>query len=153
MTPKSVIITGAGKGIGYATLSACVAKGFDVHACDINAELLAALKEQFNTAVSTHCFDVADYDAVTKFFSTLDKKPSYLVNNAGIYPARNILDYSPDEMKVVFNTNVLGAAYMTQAFARPLIANKIEGVIVNVASVAQYGSAASIMGFTGTKIM
>lgn len=146
MTQGSVIITGAGKGIGYATLCACVAGGFEVLACDVNPELLAALRKQFSTAVSTHCFDVADHDAVTKFFAALDTKPSHLVNNAGIYPGRNILDYSPDEMKAVFNTNVLGAAYMTQAFARPLIESKSEGVIVNVASVAQYGSADAIYG-------
>ncbi len=146
MRQKSVIITGAGKGIGRATLSACLAGGFDVLACDINAELLAALREQFGTAISTHCFDVADHDAVTKFYAALDTKPNYLVNNAGIYPARNILDYAPDEMKAVFNTNVLGPAYMTQAFARPLMENKSEGVIVNVASVAQYGSADAIYG-------
>ncbi len=146
MTQRSVIITGAGKGIGYATLCACVAGGFDVLACDVNPQLLAAVQEKFTTAVSTHCFDVADHAAVAEFFAALDTRPNYLVNNAGIYPARNILDYSPEEMNAVFDINVLGAAFMTQAFARPLIQNKSEGVIVNVASVAQYGSADAIYG-------
>ncbi len=146
MAQKRVVITGAAKGIGYATLSACVDAGFEVLACDVDAELLVALREQFSTGVSTHCFDVSDYDAVTKFFSELDAKPTHLVNNAGVYPARNILDYSPKEMNEVFSINVLGAAYMTQAFARPLMESKSEGVIVNVASVAQYGSADAIYG-------
>lgn len=141
-----MIITGAGKGIGYATLRACVDAGYEVLACDINAELLAALREQFNTGVSTHCFDVGDYTAVRKFFSGLNTRPTYLVNNAGIYPARSILDYSAEEMQGVLSTNVLGSAYMTQGFARPLIESKTKGVIVNLASVAQYGGSDAIYG-------
>lgn len=141
---KSVIITGAGKGIGRAIARACAAEGYTVHACDKDAALL----QDLGSGVQGHVLDVSDFSAVEQFFQKFDDKnrPAALVNNAGIYPARNILDYTPGQMEGVFGVNVLGAMYCTQLFARPLVEGKREGVIVNLASVAQYGSADAVYG-------
>jgi 3-oxoacyl-[acyl-carrier protein] reductase len=62
--------------------------------------------------------------------------PTVLVNNAGIYLARDFLDTNPEEFDDVMASNVKSAFLCSQAFARRLSAGGLCGSIVNVASVS-----------------
>lgn len=146
---KGVIVTGAGRGIGKAIVAQSIADGFHVFACDKNAALLPPLANEFKGKVTTVELDVTDYNAVNKFmarFKSADETPDRLVNNAGIYPAKSILQYTPEEIESVLAVNVKGVIYFTQAFARPFVQAKKNAVIVNIASVAQYGGFDAVYG-------
>jgi 3-oxoacyl-[acyl-carrier protein] reductase len=68
------------------------------------------------------------------------------VNNAGIYPAKNIFDYTFEEMEQVYKVNVFGSIYFTRFFAEPLMKQKKKGVIVNMASTSECGGSDPVYG-------
>ena len=76
------------------------------------------------------------------------------MNNAGIYLAKNILDYQPDEIDQVLNINIKGSIYFSQMFGRFKLQNKQEGVIVNMSSVSGLeGSSDAIYGLSKAAIL
>lgn len=76
--------------------------------------------------------------------------PGILVNNAGIYEARDFLDYDAESYGRVFDINA-GAAFCTRALARRLIAAGRPGSVINVASISgQSGSPEAAYGASKT---
>ncbi|WP_255259710.1 SDR family NAD(P)-dependent oxidoreductase [Lentibacillus sp. CBA3610] len=160
---RKIIITGAGSGIGKAIVKECLRHQASVIACDINEQSLNDLKKQLtnrNDALHTYQLDVSNYKEVSNFFEYIKANHSdveSLVNNAGIYLAKSILDYPVDEIDDVLDINVKGYIYFSQLFARLMFRQQREGVITNITSVsgmegssdAIYGSSkAAILGLT-----
>jgi len=153
MLKKTVIVTGAGNGIGKAITKRCLEDGFRVLACDVNVESLASLKQLFrNEDLSVFAVDVSDNSQVLNFFDQLTKEkeqPAYLVNNAGIYLGKSIFDYSVAEIQRVIHVNCCGAIYFSQQFAKIVIPAGRMGVIVNMSSVAgEEGSSDAVYGLS-----
>jgi NAD(P)-dependent dehydrogenase (short-subunit alcohol dehydrogenase family) len=59
-----------------------------------------------------------------------------LVNNSGVSKQGRITDVTPDDYDFVMDTNTKGAFFVAQAAAKDMIARKVAGRIVNIASVA-----------------
>ncbi|MDT3427035.1 3-oxoacyl-[acyl-carrier protein] reductase [Paenibacillus forsythiae] len=77
-----------------------------------------------------------------------------LVNNAGIYLARSILDYQEDEIDKVMDINIKGAVYFSQLFGRRMLRNRQKGTIVNMSSVSgMEGSSDAIYGLTKAALL
>lgn len=77
-----------------------------------------------------------------------------LVNNAGIYLGRNLLDYSTQEIDRVIDINVKGAIYFSQYFGKLTFGHKRKGVIVNISSISgQEGSSDAIYGASKAAIL
>ncbi|MEK4513251.1 SDR family oxidoreductase [Paenibacillus anaericanus] len=159
---RIVIVTGAASGIGREVVTQCLLEGASVIACDINEHSLDDLKRSTadHLVLYTYPLDVSNYDEVALFFDYVKAEhPNIngLVNNAGIYLAKNILDYQAEEIDQVLNINVKGFIYFSQMFGRLLMNSQREGIIVNMSSVsgiegssdAIYGSSkAAILGLT-----
>jgi len=160
---RKVIITGAASGIGKAIVKECLSHQASVIACDINEQSLNDLKKQLinnNGELHTYQLDVSNYKEVANFFDYIEANHydvESLVNNAGIYLAKSILDYPVDEIDDVLNINVKGYIYFSKLFARLMFNKQHQGVIVNMTSVsgmegssdAIYGSSkAAILGLT-----
>lgn len=164
---RKVIITGAASGIGKEIVKQCLQEGASVIACDINEKALQELKWSMDNHYVLHTYqlDVSKYEEVTKFFVYVETEHSdvdSLVNNAGIYLAKNILDYQADQIDKVLDVNVKGFIYFSQMFGRKLLKSQRKGVIVNMSSVsgmegssdAIYGlSKAAILGLTKSNAM
>ena len=88
---RSVFITGAAAGIGYATALAFAARGYTVGAYDLDEVGLTTLAERIRgtggTVLTGH-LDVTDYDEmtarVTEFAQANGNRLDVMVNNAGI---------------------------------------------------------------------
>lgn len=65
---KTAIVTAAAQGIGRAVAERLVAEGANVHASDLNGEVLSTLK---GAEIST--LDAADHDAVSAYFEQFDR--------------------------------------------------------------------------------
>jgi NAD(P)-dependent dehydrogenase (short-subunit alcohol dehydrogenase family) len=138
---KTVVITGANKGIGHEVARQLAAKGFHVFVGARNVKAGRRAAEGIGKKCGKATFleiDVADNDSVTKAareFSNIEDHLDVLVNNAGIVADGDeaILEVSDDLLRQTWETNALGPLRVTRAFASLLQKSKAPRVI-NVSS-------------------
>jgi NAD(P)-dependent dehydrogenase (short-subunit alcohol dehydrogenase family) len=124
-----VLITGCSTGFGRATTIECTKRGHEVIATARRPETLGDLD-----CVAKLALDVDD-DASVAAAVAAAGRIDVLVNNAGFGIAGPIESSPLDEVRRLFDTNVLGAARMIQAVL-PQMRERGDGVIVNVTSLA-----------------
>jgi NAD(P)-dependent dehydrogenase (short-subunit alcohol dehydrogenase family) len=141
--PRSVIVTGAGHGIGNAIAEAFAANGDAVTLADrdpTRAEAVAAeIHQQTGSRaipVQTDVRDVASVEAMVETSVSEFGAIDVLVNNAGIYPSSLVVDMTDAEWDAVFDTNVKGTFLVSRAVARRMIARGAGGRIVNLTSAS-----------------
>jgi NAD(P)-dependent dehydrogenase (short-subunit alcohol dehydrogenase family) len=138
---KTVLITGANKGIGHEVARQLAAKGFHVFVGARNAKAGRKAAEDIAKKCGKATFleiDVADNDSVTtaaREFSNIADHLDVLVNNAGIIVDGDdaILEISDDLFRKTIETNTLGPLRVTRAFA-PLLRRSKAPRVVNVSS-------------------
>jgi len=150
---KTIIITGAAGGIGSAITNHCLQDGASVLGCDQNQLGLIDLQEKVqNKKLSTFQVDVSSYSEVEVFFKKIVRdfpQTDCLVNNAGIYFGKDILDYSAEQINKVISVNIKGAIYFSQFFGKYFSGPKGFKSIVNISSVSgQEGSSDAIYGLS-----
>ncbi len=139
--PRTIVITGAGSGLGRAMALAWAREGFEVGVCDIDmegaAETLEMVRRACGTGEVNRC-DVRDPDAVQAmaghFFDAWGKV-GILVNNAGVADAGCVGDIPLENWKRTIDTSLWGAVYGCHAFL-PRMKAQGGGHIVNTASAA-----------------
>lgn len=138
---KSVIVTGGGSGIGLATAKWALEREATVLLLDANGtaldEVCAALgehQERVHTAPVNILEKTAVEEALRTFAGLPNRSLYGLVNSAGIARNTPFLETSPEEMRQVFDVNVVGSVLVAQCFTRLL--SQAGGAIVNVASVS-----------------
>lgn len=134
------VITGGGKGIGFAIAERFVAEGAKVVLAGIDGDLAKRSAEQLGgagTAIGVAC-DVTDPDAVqaaietaTGEFGSLD----VMVNNAGITRDATMRKMTLDDFEAVLDVHVKGAWLGTRA-AAAVMREQGSGSIVNVSSIS-----------------
>jgi NAD(P)-dependent dehydrogenase (short-subunit alcohol dehydrogenase family) len=126
MSPKkSVVVTGASTGIGWAVAQVLTQRGFHVFGSVRKAADAERLTQAFGDGVTPLVFDVTDEAAVRaaagQVEAALDGRPlAGLVNNAGIAVAGPLLHLPIDEWRKQLEVNLTGVVIATQAFA-PLL--------------------------------
>jgi len=137
MADRRALVTGGASGIGLASMRRLVAEGARVVALDRRppgpAEL-AGTDAAFVTADVASPEQVAA--AVRETARLLGGPADVLLNAAGIYRIRPILDLSPAEWDDVLAVNLRGPFLVGRAFAAALIHSGLPGAIVNFASTA-----------------
>ena len=139
---KNIIVTGGSKGIGYEITSELCSLGAKVLTCSRNIdELKICEKEWKEKGFDVHicAVDVANVDgqkALEKesrriFGNRLD----CLVNNVGTNIRKKFVEYSPQEIANILNTNLISSVAICQAMY-PLLKESRNGSIVNLGSVA-----------------
>lgn len=131
---KHAVITAGGANIGLAIAQVFAAAGCRVSICDIDqAALDWACAE--NPALSGHCLDVADAEAVDRFAAEAGPV-DVLVNNAGVAgPIGGIEINAPEEWARCFAVNVHGAFHMVRAMV-PGMKRAGGGAIVNISTAS-----------------
>lgn len=138
MDRKSVLITGASRGIGRATAVEFARAGYDLTLiCINNIDSLKILAKELSATYKVKCeaykTDVSNPDSVRKLFDKI-AIPDVLINNAGISYVGLLSDMSDEEWKATINTNLSSAFYMSRAVI-PGMVNNYSGHIINVSSV------------------
>jgi NAD(P)-dependent dehydrogenase (short-subunit alcohol dehydrogenase family) len=130
---KTVLVTGAARGIGLAITEYLVEMGDHVVAVDIDRDTLAELPD--SGSITKFHMDVTDAESINEVFISVTKKFSGIdgvVNNAGIFIGGPLVELAPDDMERIMAVNVMGVFKVTSAFYPLLRANK--GRIVNIGS-------------------
>lgn len=142
---RSVVVTGASTGIGFAVAKMAAAQGFHVFAGVRKMADADRIAGDIGDEATPILFDVADSEGVTEAAREVAGRLGTttlagLVNNAGIATAGPLLHQPLDEIRNLFEVNVLGQIATIQAFAPLLGADRARsgppGRIVNMSSVA-----------------
>lgn len=149
---KTVIVTGAGSGIGRATASRVAREGGRVIASDISAERLAEFAAAHPDAdITTVAGDITDDAAVTAIVDAAGGRIDALANVAGIMDNMTpVHEVSDAVWERVFNINVTGTMKLMRAVVPAMLAAG-QGSIVNVASEAALRGSAAGAAYTASK--
>ena len=137
---KTAIVTGASSGIGEATARLLAKKGCNVVLAARREDKLEGLASELGDE-RTLVFpsDVTDPSACSALIEgAVDRFGSVdvLVNNAGLGLYGSIIEADPEDWRKMFDVNVLGVLYATQAAARQMLRQEGPGDIVFVSSLA-----------------
>ncbi len=159
-TGRTAVVTGAAHGFGRAIALAFARRGASVWACDILGDELAETA-RLCAGAGGRCegrvVDVSDPDAVEAFVGEVlaaDGRVDVLVNDAGGVlgqVGRPLEEVTPAEWKAIFEVNVDGAFWFSQAVA-PGMKAAGRGRIINISSGAGLGvSLTGIQAYASAK--
>ena len=139
---RTVLVTGASKGIGRAIAEGMAERGYDVAINDIASEKaklmeVAAAIEERGVRVLPLIADVSDKSQVKAMIKKiLDEWDvlDVLVNNAGILTVSAVEDLAEETWDRVFEVNAKGVFLVTQAVI-PHMKERREGRIIHIASI------------------
>ena len=136
---QTALITGAGRGIGLAFAKAYVAQGAQVAIADIDLARAQKAAAEIGSAATAVEMDVTNQVSIDNAiaqtiaqFGQID----ILINNAAVFTAAPIVDIDRADYQRVFDINVTGTLFTLQAVAKHMIAQGINGRIINMASQA-----------------
>jgi NADP-dependent 3-hydroxy acid dehydrogenase YdfG len=141
--PPTVVITGAGAGIGRATAHRFASNGWTLCATDIDSGTLDALRSELGDQHTYVTLDVTDKAAIAQVFAAFaaDHGGTFdvLVNNAGVAFIDNFEELSLEQHELVTRVNVNGVLNCTY-LAFPHLSKTGNGKVINMCSLsAEYG--------------
>ena len=146
----SVVITGAGNGLGKKMALDLTADGACVFAADLNEKALKELNEESNGKIKYHACDVSSEESVQSLFAKVHSSSGrldVLINNAGITKDGLMLKVKDGETKVmslsdfqsVINVNLTGV-FLCAREAAKIMTTQNNGLIINISSVSRAGN-------------
>jgi len=130
---KVVVVTGAGKGIGYFLANELSKRSSTVYAID----KMFSKKKQKSNYFQKKCdiINKTQFEKICKNIVNKNKKIDVLINNAGItIPNYSFNDYSLNNWKKTIDVNLTGAFVCSQIIAKIMKKQKI-GSIINITSI------------------
>ncbi|MER6961398.1 SDR family NAD(P)-dependent oxidoreductase [Streptomyces sp. NPDC000618] len=150
---KIWFITGSSRGFGRQFTEAALSRGDRVAATARSVDALADLVTAHGDAILPLALDVTDKAAVTEavkraheHFGRLD----VVVNNAGFGHFGTVEEISEPDIRAVFETNVFGALWVTQAVL-PYLRAQGSGHIVQISSTLGIGATALTGSYSASK--
>jgi 3-oxoacyl-[acyl-carrier protein] reductase len=145
-TNKTVVVTGAGGGIGEGYAKSFAQRGMNIVVAEINAEQGQRVADEIVKDGGKAIFILTDVGSEESADACLQKcvehfgSVNYLVNNAAIFGDMKIqgyLDVDMDYLEKFMRINAHGCLIMTRSFVKH-IDKKIGGAIVNQSSTAAW---------------
>jgi NADP-dependent 3-hydroxy acid dehydrogenase YdfG len=145
---KIAVVTGASSGIGAATARALAAEGFRVVCAARRTDRIEALAHEIGGVAVP--LDVTDAASVADLAANLDVV-HVLVNNAGgAFGADPIESVDAEDLRAMYDVNVVGLVRVTQALLPALRASG-DGLILNIGSIAGRRTYENGGGYTAAK--
>lgn len=154
---KVAIVTGSAGGLGLGIAERLVRDGFKVVLHDINEENL----NQTVTTLQNQGMDVfgvvgdvssqADQEILVEKAVEKYGHLDVLINNAGIDAVTPILEITEQELNRVFQINVNGVVFCTQAAAKQFIKQGTKGKVINACSIAGHESFEMLGSYSASK--
>jgi NAD(P)-dependent dehydrogenase (short-subunit alcohol dehydrogenase family) len=131
---KTMIVTGAAKGIGAGVTNAFIERGYNVVANSLNITASAFAGTDRLAVVRGDIGNPATADEIAstavKTFGSIDG----VVNNAGIFFTKPFTEYTAEDFENLSGTNVRGYINITQLAVRQMLIQKSGGSVTCVTS-------------------
>lgn len=156
-TRPVALVTGGGRSIGKAVSELLHGRGYAVAVTDYDlpeAKDVAAQLSPDGSTARAYRLDVSAVDSISGVFQQVEQDlgyPSALVNNAGIYPNHAALDMTEAIWDQVFSTNIKGSFFCIQVLVQGLMARKMTGAVVNLASTAAFSARPGAAAYSASK--
>ncbi|NMO17141.1 SDR family oxidoreductase [Pyxidicoccus fallax] len=136
-TQKSVVVTGASRGIGRAVALSFAREGYNVWALARSASALESLRKEGGERIRTHEVDVVDEAALLAACKRIlaEGAPRVLVNNAGITVSAPLTKTRTEDLARVMAVNVT-APFILCRELMPAMAQAGGGRVINIGSMA-----------------
>lgn len=153
---KTAVITGAARGIGYATAKALLARGARVVIGDRDIDALESAVDGLSSLgpVSGHPLDVTDRESFALFLEKARADGGghidILINNAGVMPVGPFLEQTERAIRSSIEVNLYGVITGCQLVLPEMVARR-SGHIINIASLAGVIALPGQVVYAGTK--
>jgi len=155
LTGKTALVTGANTGLGQGMALALANAGADIVLIG-RTEPTDTLKALAKVGVKSHSIsaDLSNADAVADIIAEAVselERVDILINNAGIIKRNEAIDFMTSDWDDVMNVNLRTLFFLSQAFARHLMAEKKGGKIINIASMLTFQGGIRVPSYTASK--
>lgn len=154
---KKVVLTGAAGVFGKWTARAFAERGAVLCLSDVREEPLRELAADLPAEAGEHLTHVTDLetpDSIEDLVRLVEGRwsaPDVLVNNAGIYPNKLLLDMGLDDWNGVMDVNLTAPFLLTRGMAQLMVEQGASGSVVNVTSGAAYTTSAGAGHYSTSK--
>ncbi len=142
LNERSIIVTGAGRGIGEAIAQGLAAEGAWVTVADIDGtsaeNVAAAIRAEGGTAIPA-TVDVSRRESVEAMITDAVEehgKLDVIFNNAGIAQVRPFLSITESDWQEIMDVNAMGCLICMQEAIKQMLDQEEGGKIINTASIA-----------------
>jgi NAD(P)-dependent dehydrogenase (short-subunit alcohol dehydrogenase family) len=154
---RTVLVTGAGSGIGRETALLSARRGADLVICDVNEAGLAEVESQARGVgrnVLARRIDVSDRAEMRAFADEVHAgggAVDLLVNNAGVGLVGGFLDTELEDWDWIVGINLMGVVHGCHFFLPKMVERGRGGHVANVASMAGYHASPALVAYSATK--
>jgi NAD(P)-dependent dehydrogenase (short-subunit alcohol dehydrogenase family) len=129
---KTVIVTGASRGIGAAIAQAFLDRSYNVVANSRGMSKSGFAPSSSLALVDGDIGDSATAERVAQTALSRFGSIDHLINNAGIYAAKPFTEYSADDLRGFVSTNLDGFVFMTQIAVKQMLAQGAGGSVTTI---------------------
>ena len=140
---KTIVVTGASKGIGFELVRFLVSQGHVVYALSRDIKALVASEKLHPISL-----DLTDEESIIKFAEQLNSNQisiDALINNAGSLINQSFSTTTKNDFEAIYRVNVFGLVSITRLLL-PLISSK--GHVVNISSMGGIGGSSKFSGLS-----
>jgi len=142
LTGKTALVTGGGRGLGFAIAAALIQNGAEVIITGRNEDLLKDACEKLGEKCTYHVFDLNEMAGIPAFVATIEQIHGaihILVNNAGINYKKELPFVTDEEYEQVIKTNQLAVFALSRECSKKMIERKNGNIIMISSMASQYG--------------
>src|SRR5699024_469879 len=151
------VVTGGAQGIGKGIANRLGNDGFYIVISDMNMDLAEKTTEEFQNQNIKAIAVQGDVSKQEDQFAVVQKavdefgSVDVFINNAGVDQVEAVEDITPEHLESIFNVNVFGTIYGTQAATKQMKKQNNDGKIINACSIAGKTAFELLGSYSATK--